>query len=102
MAAVIVRGDARHLPLADESVDLIVPSPPYYALRSYTDGGEHYGGQIGGEPTPGEYVAALLECTREWMRVLRPEGSLWVNLGDKYNSAAGGPMGEKSSLGAAK
>lgn len=87
MTAVIMRGDARHLPLADASVDLIVTSPPYYALRSYTDGGEHYDGQIGSEATPQEYVAALLECTREWMRVLKPEGSLWVNLGDKYNSA---------------
>lgn len=41
-SATIIRGDARHMPLADDSVDLIVTSPPHFALRSYTDGGEHY------------------------------------------------------------
>ena len=50
--AALIRGDAIALPLADESVDLIVTSPPYFALRSYTDGGKHYDGQIGSEPTP--------------------------------------------------
>lgn len=84
MAAIILQGDARRLILPDESVDLVVTSPPYFGLRSYRDGGEHYDGQIGAESTPAEYVAALLECTREWMRVLKPSGSLWVNLGDKY------------------
>jgi DNA modification methylase len=80
----VIRGDARKLPLADESVDLIVTSPPYFNLRSYTDGGGHYDGQIGAEATPAEYVASLVECTREWMRVLKPSGSMWINLGDKY------------------
>lgn len=89
MSVTIIRGDARHLPLPDESVDLIVTSPPYFGLRSYQDGGEQYAGQIGAEPTPREYVAALLECTREWMRVLKASGSLWVNLGDKYSTYEG-------------
>jgi DNA modification methylase len=84
MTAVVLRADARRLPLDDASVDLIVTSPPYYALRSYTDGGEHYDGQIGSEPTPAEYIDSLIACTREWVRVLKPTGSLWVNLGDKY------------------
>lgn len=84
MTATVLRADARHLPLPDASVDLIVTSPPYWSLRSYTDGGEHYDGQIGAEQTPAEYIAALIECTREWMRVLKPGGSIWVNLGDKY------------------
>lgn len=98
--ATIVKGDARDLSiLKSESVDLIVTSPPYWSLRSYKDDGEHYDGQIGAEPTPAEYVSSLIECTREWMRVLRPSGSLWVNLGDKYNSAASGQNGTgKSSL----
>lgn len=82
--ALVLRGDARTLPLPDASVDLVVTSPPYFALRSYTDGGQHYAGQIGSEPTPAEYIAALVECTREWIRVLKPSGSIWVNLGDKY------------------
>jgi DNA modification methylase len=87
----IIRGDARNLPLADASVDLIVTSPPFYALRSYTDGGVHYDGQIGAEPTPAEYIDNLIACTREWMRVLKPSGSLWLNLGDKYNGSPSGP-----------
>ena len=82
--AVVLRGDAACLPLPDGSVDLIVTSPPYFGLRSYTDGGEHYDGQIGSEATPREYIAALLACTREWVRVLKPSGSLFVNLGDSY------------------
>lgn len=84
MQPVVIRADARALPLPDASVDLVVTSPPYFALRSYTDGGEHYAGQIGSEATPGEYIAALIGCTREWLRVLKPSGSLWVDLGDKY------------------
>lgn len=90
MSVLILRGDARRLPLADDSVDLVVTSPPYYALRSYTDGGQHYDGQIGAEPTPSAYIDNLIACTAEWMRVLKPSGSIWVNLGDKYNSAASG------------
>jgi DNA modification methylase len=86
----VLRGDARRLPLPDGCVDLIVTSPPYYGLRSYTDGGEHYDGQIGSEATPAEYVAALVACTREWVRVLKPSGSLFVNLGDKYASGGRG------------
>jgi DNA modification methylase len=85
-SARIVRANARNLPLADNSVDLVVTSPPYFALRSYQDGGEHYAGQIGDEPTPAEFVDSLLEVTRECVRVLKPSGSLWVNLGDKYDS----------------
>jgi DNA modification methylase len=82
----VIQGDARHLPLADNTVDLVVTSPPYFALRSYQDGGEHYAGQLGSEATPAEFVAALLEVTRECVRVLKPTGSLWVNLGDSYSS----------------
>jgi DNA modification methylase len=89
----LIRADARSLPLADQSVDLVVTSPPYWALRSYTDGGEHYDGQIGSEPSPAAYVDSLIECTREWMRVLKPSGSIWVNLGDKY-AERGGPERE--------
>ena len=82
--ATIVRGDARDLPLPDGSVDLICTSPPYFGLRSYSDNGEHYAGQIGSEATPREWVAAMLDCTAEWVRVLKPSGSIFVNLGDKY------------------
>jgi site-specific DNA-methyltransferase (cytosine-N4-specific) len=88
---VLIRANALDLPIGDSTVDLVVTSPPYFALRSYQDGGEHYDGQIGAEATPGEFVDALLEATREMMRVLKPSGSIFVNLGDKYagNGKAG-------------
>lgn len=84
MTAIVLQGEAQQLPLPDASVDLIATSPPYFALRSYQDDGEHYPGQIGSEATPVEFLEALWTCTREWMRVLKPAGSLFVNLGDKY------------------
>jgi DNA modification methylase len=95
--ATILRADARTIPLPDASVDLIVTSPPYFSLRSYQDGGEHYGGQIGAEPTPREYIATLIDCTREWMRVLKPSGSIWVNLGDKYAGNVGTTSGHRGN-----
>lgn len=98
MGVLIIQADARALPLADDSVDLIVTSPPYFALRSYTDGGQHYDGQIGAEATPQEYIENLITCTREWMRVLKPTGSIWVNLGDKYSGAPSGPAGATAQV----
>ena len=83
----LVRGDARALPLPDSSVDLIVTSPPYFNQRDYRDDGGSLAGQIGAERTPREYIDALLNVTRECMRVLKPTGSLFVNLGDKYATA---------------
>lgn len=84
MTAVAVRGDAARLPLAAGSVDLVVTSPPYYGHRRYVDG------SLGTERTPHGFVDALLGCTREWVRVLKPVGSMWVNLGDTYASYPGG------------
>jgi site-specific DNA-methyltransferase (cytosine-N4-specific) len=94
-----MQGDARCLPLQDASVDLVVTSPPYFALRSYQDGGEHYAGQIGSEATPQEFLDALWACTAEWMRVLKPSGSLWVNLGDKYSGAQAQNIGGVNRAG---
>lgn len=97
--ATVVHGSALDLSmLKSSSCDLIVTSPPYWALRSYTDGGEHYDGQIGAESTPAAYIDSLIECTREWMRVLKPSGSLWVNLGDKYARPGGGVDKQERSL----
>jgi DNA modification methylase len=92
-SAEVIRANSRNLPLDDNSVDLVVTSPPYFALRSYQDGGEHYDGQIGDEPTPAAFVESLLEVTRECVRVLKPTGSLFVNLGDKYARTGGGGGG---------
>ncbi len=83
----VIRHDARQLPFEDGSVDLIVTSPPYFALRSYRDDGEHYDGQIGSEDTPDQFLDALDECMVEWGRVLKPSGSVWINLGDKYSGS---------------
>lgn len=73
----------QHIP--DESVDCCVTSPPYYGLRDY--GAE---GQIGLEKTPKEYIDRLIEVFREVKRVLKPEGTVWVNLGDSYAGSGKG------------
>lgn len=65
--------------LADGSVHCVVTSPPYYGLRNYG-----VAGQIGMEETPAEYVMRLVEVFREVKRVLRDDGTLWLNLGDSY------------------
>ena len=83
----LIRGDALRIPLRDESVDAIITSPPYFALRSYQDDGEHYAGQIGSEPTPADFLAALWAVSDECHRVLKPTGSMFVDLGDKYAGA---------------
>jgi DNA modification methylase len=97
--ATVIQADARHLPLADGSVDLIVTSPPYFALRDYKDGDKSVEGQIGAEATPAEFLEALWACSQEWWRVLAPGGSLWVNLGDKYaTGATPNPQSSKSTM----
>ncbi len=88
-SALILRGDALRLPMPDESVDLIVSSPPYFALRSYRDGDEHYAGQLGSEPTPQAFLEALWAVMHECWRVLKPSGSCFINLGDKRSGSGG-------------
>jgi DNA modification methylase len=70
--------------LADESVQCCVTSPPYFGLRDYG-----HDGQIGLEPTPDDYVAKIVEVFREVRRVLRKDGTLWLNLGDSYARQGG-------------
>ena len=82
---VILNGNALHLPLADNSVQCCVTSPPYYGLRDY--GTE---GQLGLEPTPEAYVANLVAVFREVRRVLRGDGTLWLNIGDSYAGSGKG------------
>lgn len=65
----------------DESVNCVVTSPPYWGLRDY--GVE---GQLGLEKTPDEYVANMVAIFREVRRVLKSDGTLWLNLGDSYGS----------------
>lgn len=77
--AMIMNANALHIPLADKCVHTIVTSPPYYCLRDYG-----VSGQIGLEQTPDEYVANLVAVFRECKRVLRDDGTCWINLGDSY------------------
>lgn len=96
----ITRADALRLPLADGSVHLSVSSPPYFALRSYQDGGEHYDRQIGSEARPVDFLHALWAVADEVWRVLADDGSAWFNLGDKYanQSRRSTPISAKSTL----
>lgn len=65
--------------LPDNSVDCCVTSPPYYALRDYG-----CDGQIGLEETPQKYIEKLTEVFMEVFRVLKEQGTLWLNIGDSY------------------
>lgn len=75
----IVNADARFIPLADGSINCVITSPPYYGLRDYG-----IDGQLGLEPTPDAYIANLVEVFRECKRVLKDDGTLWLNIGDSY------------------
>ncbi len=73
--------DARSIPLPDNSVDLVVTSPPYWLKRDY-----RVAGQIGQEPTPQEYVDNLVASMTEWRRLLHGWGSVFINIGDTYRN----------------
>ncbi len=94
----ILLGDAlatlRTLP--SESVHCIVTSPPYWNLRDYG-----VSGQLGLETTPEEYIAQMVAVFAEARRVLRADGSLWLNLGDSYANDGkwGGSTGGKHAQG---
>jgi len=92
MSIRIIGGDCRDTlrTLPDESVHCCVTSPPYFGLRDYGNAA-----QIGLEPTPDEYVAQMVAVFREVRRVLRDDGTLWLNLGSSYMSnTAIGPQGQ--------
>jgi len=123
----LINGNAKHIPLADNSVNCVVTSPPYFGLRDYgtaewVDGDaecEHtvsawndnkwpgsnrperdgykrqfclkcgatrVDNQIGLEQSPDEYVAAMVAVFREVWRVLRDDGTVWLNLGSSYGN----------------
>ncbi|MFN8103915.1 MAG: site-specific DNA-methyltransferase [Acidimicrobiia bacterium] len=82
----VLLGDAREqlCRLPDNCVDLVITSPPYVGLRRYGAGV----GEIGTEASVGEFVTRLLTVTDELGRVLKPTGSLWLNVGDSFSNAA--------------
>jgi DNA modification methylase len=81
MTAKVLQGDCRETlkTLPDSSVNCCVTSPPYFGLRDYG-----HDGQIGLEDSPDAFVAEMVAVFREVRRVLRNDGTLWLNLGDSY------------------
>jgi DNA modification methylase len=107
MSVKIHIGDCREVlkTLPDESVNCVVTSPPYFGLRDYG-----VDGQVGQEATPAEFVGVMVEVFREVRRVLRSDGTLWLNLGDSYaghnaggfragNEAKNGGVSNKNGVG---
>jgi DNA modification methylase len=87
----MLKGDCRAIlpTLPDESVHCVVTSPPYWGLRDYG-----VDGQLGMETSLGAYLDTMVEVFREVRRVLRSDGTLWLNLGDAYSTS---PVGNKKS-----
>ena len=95
----IITGDALTVlrTLDAGSVQCCVTSPPYWGLRDYG-----IDGQLGLEPTPEAYVTKLVEVFAEVRRVLRDDGTLWLNLGDSYAGSSGSGGVGKETLGGGK
>ena len=93
-AAVILVGDVRERlkDLKDGSVHCVITSPPYWGLRDYGNDG-----QIGLEQSPEAYVAEMVSVFGEIKRVLRDDGTAWLNLGDSYAGSGKGPAGNLGS-----
>ena len=91
MRNVIIQGDVLDMlqTLPNDYVQCVVTSPPYFGLRDYG-----VPGQIGLEDTPEEYIEKLVQVFREVRRVLRSDGTCWINIGDSY---AGGSRGSDDS-----
>ena len=84
----IYNGDCLELAktLPDNFINCCITSPPYFQLRRYTDSDL----EIGLEETPEQYIEKLVVLFRELRRALRPDGTLWVNIGDSYNVSGNG------------
>lgn len=87
MSIKILTGDCRDIlkTLPSQSVQMVCTSPPYFGLRDYG-----VAGQIGLEPTPAAFVAEMVGVFRQVWRVLRDDGTVWLNLGDSFASGHGG------------
>lgn len=82
----IIEGDCieKLKELPEKSINTCVTSPPYYALRNY-----QMDGQVGVEETPDDYVQKIVQVFREVRRVLKDDGTIWINLGDSYAGSGG-------------
>ena len=96
----ILQGDARHIPLADNSVHCCVTSPPFYGLRSYLPTQhEDKDKEIGLEQSIAVYIQTLLAVFAEVWRVLRDDGTCWVEIGDSYWGSWGNYSGQNRGNG---
>jgi DNA modification methylase len=91
----VYQGDCREVMAAMEpaSVHCVVTSPPYWGLRDYGSTG-----QLGLEPTPEAYVENMVAVFREVRRVLRDDGTVWLNLGDSYATTAPGTVVDAANM----
>ena len=82
----IIEGDCieKLKELPEKSINTCVTSPPYYALRNY-----QMDGQVGVEESPDDYVQKIVQVFREVRRVLKDDGTIWINLGDSYAGSGG-------------
>lgn len=96
MSVTILKGDCRNVlrTLPDESVHCVVTSPPYWGLRDYG-----VDGQMGMEQSLGEHVDGMTEVFREVRRVLRKDGTLWLNYGDSYAANVNGRSAADTKAG---
>lgn len=99
MTAFVMAGDAESIlrQMDAATVQTCVTSPPYFGLRDYG-----HDGQIGLEDTPDDYVTRLVGVFREVRRVLRDDGTLWLNLGDSYAAQRGGTHQPAETLAGGK
>ena len=89
----IIQADiTKGIPLPDKSVHCVVTSPPYWGLRDYG-----VAGQLGLEKTPEEFIERMVKVFREVWRVLRDDGTCWLNMGDSY-AGSGKGVGEDYEL----
>jgi DNA modification methylase len=90
MSAIILVGDVRTrlAEIPDKSIQSCITSPPYWGLRDYGEDA-----QIGLEESPQDYVDAMVKVFQEVKRVLRDDGTLWLNLGDSYSGSGKKPAG---------
>ena len=99
MTSQLIVGDCRRVlsTLPNASVDCCVTSPPYFGLRDYG-----HEGQIGLEQTPDKYVQQMVAVFREVRRVLRDDGTLWLNIGDSYSTSPKGNPGIRGNINGGK
>ncbi len=100
VTSVILTGDNRELlhSIPSETIQCCVTSPPYWGLRDYD-----HPAQIGAEPSPEQYVQNLVAVFREVRRLLRKDGTLWLNVGDGYARNGGtGNCGPNAIVGNTK